>query len=112
MTTYSVTIPNQYVWLQELLDGLKGLVATYWKLDAKDREIQKQAIDKYVSNMSKALLAVESDGYTAMFLDQIVTIRADMKQHGPLVTCTQTMDGLVTALLNKLNKKKVSEVGH
>ena len=110
MATYSVAVDKEYEYSQVLLDGLKELVATHHNLGKDEGTIQKQALDKYISSVSNHLSYISHTGHTARFLNQIVTIRATMKDIYGDHPGIQKMDKLVTALLEKLRGEEVSKV--
>ena len=104
MATYSISVSRTNGSIQELLDGLKDMVATHGSLGSDELNIQKQFMEKYIAHLSRNLLYIETVGHTARFLSQAITIREAMKTYSQLATLTEKMDKLVTTLLDKLNK--------
>ncbi|CAF9908379.1 MAG: hypothetical protein HETSPECPRED_008062 [Heterodermia speciosa] len=114
MHTYSIPLPRDYAYTQELLDGLQGLVALYEKTRPEERKDHAAALLRCMELVQEQVSGQLPFRYKARFLDQVVTIRAAMKD--PIRAsmqyldeykgCTEKMNGIVTVLLTGLKGEK------
>ena len=119
MHTYSIPLPRDYAYIQELLDGLQGLAALYEKIGPEERTIHAAALLRCMELVQEQLSGRLPFRYKARFLDQVVTIRTAMKDPirasmqylDEYKDCTEKMNGIVTVLLTGLKGVKVSEEG-